>query len=572
MFFLVFKTWRWPRPIQLTNTHDAGYGLQVWDARNPQTNRQVAPMLTPAYPSMNSTMSVSRQTLQIMTEEFERAQDVVSELWQQHNADPTVALDWSELFRPSDFFISYPYYMSLCLVGPTQEDAQAWVGFVESRLRKLVSDMLARSLPLSKIQLWPKKIEACIADRSSLLTMAQRRNSATYLVGFQVDKLRMRGSQLNIDMQMNNFRNWELARFQPLISGMDVLVKTFTCKTLPAVCFESYEGGKVGAMKHRRALRNKDPKRIERRKAKRLAELRAKMAKAQKRKAKKEAPEEDETADKKRKRSDSDAQVEEIAEMDDLQQEGDTGVKEEAKAALDDGEGMQEDLALLENIMDTVQDSEGGAQKTREDAEADRQKLLAGELLVEGADVPSDDEDLGYIGDGARETYHAKVAQRAPVYKDIRALPMEEEEAEILRKAGYTIVSDAETETKIIGGNMPNPFRSDEKAEENFLNMTKNLKFKIKFRTKFDIVELDAAGFVIDKGDDDFAPSKSWTGRKAGFGEWKSCNGWLCDGSSFNYTLLTTLSFQISEFKLGERGLGYYRTGARVVVPSNTAY
>jgi hypothetical protein len=42
-------------------------------------------------------------------------------------------------------------------------------------------------------------------------------------------------------------------------------------------------------------------------------------------------------------------------------------------------------------------------------------------------------------------------------------------------------------------------------------------KIKIKFRTKFDIVELDANGHAVDKGDDDFAPSKKWIGRKAGF-------------------------------------------------------
>jgi hypothetical protein len=65
----------------------------------------------------------------------------------------------------------------------------------------------------------------------------------------------------------------------------------------------------------------------------------------------------------------------------------------------------------------------------------------------------------------------------------------------------------------------------------------------IKFATSFDIVELDFNGHVIDKGNDDYMPSKEWAGRKAGF-----------------------------EFKLGERGLGYYRTGKKVVVPSNTAY
>ena len=108
-----------------------------------------------------------------------------------------------------------------------------------------------------------------------------------------------------------------------------------------------------------------------------------------------------------------------------------------------------------------------------------------------------------------------------------------------MRKAGYTVVSDADEETKIIGGNTLPPFRSRPKSEHS----ERIGSLMIKFRIKPDIVELDANGHIIDKGDDDFSPSKKWNGRKAGF-----------------------------EFKLGERGLGYYRTGRKVVVPSNTAY
>ena len=194
-FFLVFRTWRWPNPVMLTKPHDAGYGLQVWSAQSHTNARQVAPIITPAYPAMNSTLAVSRQTLQIMHEEFCRGHDILDKLWKQHQSNhakgkPTEPLDWSELFRPSDFFINYPNYLSLCIVGPTQADCQAWAGFVESRLRKLVSDLLGRSLPLSKIQLWPKKIEACVADRSALLSSAQRKNCITYFVGFLVDRVR----------------------------------------------------------------------------------------------------------------------------------------------------------------------------------------------------------------------------------------------------------------------------------------------------------------------------------------------------------------------------------------------
>jgi poly(A) polymerase len=105
-FFLVFKTWRWPQPLLLTKPHDAGYGLQVWNQQ--QSVRQVAPMITPAYPAMNSTLSVSRQTLQIMQEEFNRAHEIVDQLWKEFQANPAQELNWFKLFEPTDFFISYP--------------------------------------------------------------------------------------------------------------------------------------------------------------------------------------------------------------------------------------------------------------------------------------------------------------------------------------------------------------------------------------------------------------------------------------------------------------------------------
>ena len=241
-FFLVFKSWRWPNPVMLTKPHDAELGLPVWNAMQASNMRQVAPMITPAYPAMNSTLSVSRQTLQILHEEFCRGHTIVDTLFKDFGKGDVLDAEeiengdiWKELFRPSDFFIGYPHYLSLCIVGPSQADAQAWAGFVESRLRKLVSDMLGRSLPLSKIQLWPKKFDACVADRTALLTHVQRANSITYFIGFRVDALRMRGNQLDIERQLSNFRNYELSKFHPSVAGMDVLPRTFSVKELPKI-------------------------------------------------------------------------------------------------------------------------------------------------------------------------------------------------------------------------------------------------------------------------------------------------------------------------------------------------
>ena len=105
-FFLVLKTWRWPNPLMLTKPHDAGYGLLVWSQQ--QSARQIAPMITPAYPAMNSTLSVSRQTLLIMQEEFNRAHEIVDQLWKDYQRSPSNPLDWSKLYEPTDFFIAYP--------------------------------------------------------------------------------------------------------------------------------------------------------------------------------------------------------------------------------------------------------------------------------------------------------------------------------------------------------------------------------------------------------------------------------------------------------------------------------
>ena len=129
-----------------------------------------------------------------------------------------------------------------------------------------------------------------------------------------------------------------------------------------------------------------------------------------------------------------------------------------------------------------------------------------------------------------------------------KVLSISERENEVLRLSGCNVVS--EDEFTVVGGDVVLPWRklktrndatSAKKDDES--KDTTAIKVAVEFRTKFDVVELDDNGFVIDKGDEDFAPTQNWLGRRPGF-----------------------------EFKLGERGLGYYRTGKKVQVPSNTAY
>jgi len=399
------------------------------------------------------------------------------------------------LFEPSDFFISYSHYLGVCIVGRTQHEMQAWAGFVESRLRKLVSDLLGKSLPLSKIQLWPKKFDACIADKVAVdnLSEEQRSNCLTYFIGFQIDALRMKGNQLNVEQQLQKFKEYELNKFYHLVAGQDVLFSAYHVKELPRSVFdEAYIGGKALAMQRRRKMLAEDPKRAEAKRRAKMSELKAKMAAVKQK-----------IQDRQQNKS---KEVEITKDLEDNGMEMQT--VDLVKLEQNDTTAKEDEADLLESALDNLQDT-APCGITREEAERERQKLLSGELLVVGT-YESDNEEIDDIGasdEGFKPSLHVKRS-------------ITEVEAEIVQRAGFHLVND---ESTVLLDPSIMPIWKHKRIRLN----SPNANISVRLLTKFDVVELDSNGFVVDKGDDDFIPSKKWVGRRGGF-----------------------------EFKLGERGLG----------------
>ncbi|XVF12270.1 hypothetical protein REPUB_Repub08aG0101100 [Reevesia pubescens] len=130
-FFRVYTQWRWPNPVILCKIEEGSLGLQVWDPRkNPKDRYHLMPIITPAYPSMNSSYNVSSSTLRILTDEFQRGSEIC-EAMEAHKAD------WDTLFEPYAFFEAYKNYLQIDISAENDDNLRKWKGWVESRLRQL---------------------------------------------------------------------------------------------------------------------------------------------------------------------------------------------------------------------------------------------------------------------------------------------------------------------------------------------------------------------------------------------------------------------------------------------------
>ncbi|KAL5817933.1 hypothetical protein ACOSQ3_026311 [Xanthoceras sorbifolium] len=130
-FFRVYTQWRWPNPVMLCAIEERSLGLQAWDPRrNPKDKYHLMPIITPAYPCMNSSYNVSSSTLRIMTDEFQRGNEIC-EAMEKNKAD------WNTLFEPYAFFEAYKNYLQIDISAENADDLRKWKGWVESRLRQL---------------------------------------------------------------------------------------------------------------------------------------------------------------------------------------------------------------------------------------------------------------------------------------------------------------------------------------------------------------------------------------------------------------------------------------------------
>lgn len=226
-FFRVYTQWRWPNPVMLCEIEEDELGFPIWDPRrNPRDRMHHLPIITPAYPCMNSSYNVSPSTLRVMMEQFNFGNRICQDI-------ELSKAQWSCLFERYMFFESYKNYLQVDIVAADVDDLRAWRGWVESRLRQLTL-MIERDT-LGKLQCHPYPHDYADVSRQC--------SHCAFFMGLQrkQGEVAQEGQQFDIRATVDEFRDAVnmYAYWEP---GMDICVSHVRRRQLPRFVFpEGYK-------------------------------------------------------------------------------------------------------------------------------------------------------------------------------------------------------------------------------------------------------------------------------------------------------------------------------------------
>lgn len=257
-FFKRYSEWQWPEPIMLNNIQltipniPLSSQKEVWTQTGKQN--EVMPIITPAYPAMNSSYSVSPHSMEVMTQEIKRGYEIITSVIKNKGKG------WGRIFEPSDFFIKYSHYLACHIVGTgDNSESRSWIGFVESRIRRFTQYPFLETLPVKlPIHLHPRNI---VTDKSA--------NAICYFIGFKLDVgriLESKDKNIHIDDCARRFFDSlvdsERGYKGAYVDGLDFYVEHLTWRKLPEEVFDSF--GSKEAAKAKRQEMGYAPKTLQR--------------------------------------------------------------------------------------------------------------------------------------------------------------------------------------------------------------------------------------------------------------------------------------------------------------------
>ncbi|CAH0486692.1 unnamed protein product [Peronospora farinosa] len=134
-FFRIYQMWTWPNPIMVDRVDNPlNLGFSGWNPKiNVRDRLHLMPIITPAYPAINSSYNVMASTLHILKSEFGKGFDRTLEI----ETKRVQKTSWAKLFVPPKFFQRSKHFLRVQIMANSAEDFDGWFGWVVSRLRQL---------------------------------------------------------------------------------------------------------------------------------------------------------------------------------------------------------------------------------------------------------------------------------------------------------------------------------------------------------------------------------------------------------------------------------------------------
>jgi poly(A) polymerase len=163
-FFHTLRSFPWPQALYLRSIQEESIGFKVWDkwkhAENIMRNdswTECMPILTPAYPAMNSSFGVNLATREVILEELIHAEEICMRILLPESSYPT---EWYKLLEAYPLFEIFSNFLVINLSAPNWSDLKKWNGLLQSKLRQLTNEIQ----PYAKVRPWPNAYEDLLDD------------------------------------------------------------------------------------------------------------------------------------------------------------------------------------------------------------------------------------------------------------------------------------------------------------------------------------------------------------------------------------------------------------------------
>uniref|UniRef100_A0A6A7G4G7 Poly(A) polymerase n=2 Tax=Hirondellea gigas TaxID=1518452 RepID=A0A6A7G4G7_9CRUS len=242
-FFRFYSSWRFPMPITLNKiVVDNPLGFTVWERHANFYDRM--PIITPAYPAMNSTHNVSISTLRVILAELKRANEICK---------PQIITEdiWRELITESDFFKSHKNFIQVRCSSMSADHQQIWCGWIESRLRRLVMALEDAAF-----------LEAVPFPRSFRHKTASGEICNSFFVAMDI-KLPKTGlkPQINISRAVEQFLSFANKPWDQRTEDMEINLNHITQSHLPDFVYK--DGKRPTKQKKKKKIKKKRKKEVQ---------------------------------------------------------------------------------------------------------------------------------------------------------------------------------------------------------------------------------------------------------------------------------------------------------------------